>query len=73
MEMIKYYRRDPSSTYAGAEVSLMADDNGYCVEQIACVINDEDVEIMYERAFTSRQEAHELYMRKKSVIKKLFV
>lgn len=73
MKIIKYYRRDPSSTYAGAEVSLMADDNGYCVVQIACVINDEDVEIMYERAFTSERDAHELYLRKVSVIKTLFV
>lgn len=47
MEMIKIYRHRPDHSYAGAEVSLMLDDDGYYIVQIACVINDEDVDIMY--------------------------
>lgn len=73
MKIIKYYRRDPTSTYAGAEVSLMVDDDGHYIVQIVCVINDEDVEVMYERAFKSEQYALDVYNYKVAAFTKLFV
>lgn len=73
MEVIKYQRREPNSTYAGAEVLLTVDDDGFYTVQILCLINDEDVEVMYERSFTSEADAADLYAEKATVLDLLLV